>query len=460
MNRRTFMELLGAGLVGVGTGAHAANAADRPAELRPNILWILIEDIGPDFSCYDTPLIRTPNIDRLASEGVRYTSAFTTSPVCSPSRSAMITGMYQTSIGAHHHRSHRQDGYRLPAPVRPITDYLRETGYFTLNATDIAPGVKGSGKQDFNFEIENPYDGTDWNQRKPGQPFFAHLNFNQTHRMARNMKLNEQLPYRIDPEQVRVPPCYPDHPVSRKDWADYLDAIQVVDSYVGKTLERLDADGLAENTVVLLIGDNGQCHVRGKGWLYDAGIHIPLIIRWPGKIAPGTVCDDLVSAIDLSATVLAIAGLEPPGYMQGQVILGPGSTKRDCIFAARDRLDTTVDRIRCVRTKRHKYIRNYMPERPYTQHNEYKEKYYPVLQLMKDLHAATQLTPEQAQFMAPVKPAEELYDVVQDPYELHNLADAPEFRPLLEELRLRLDNWIRKTGDLGQYAEGEEPYPH
>ena len=455
MKRRDFLKGVGLGtasltLVGCVSASEFLQAKDRP-----NILWILSEDISPDLSCYGTPAVQTPNLDRLADQGVRYTNAFTTAPVCSASRSAMITGMYQTSVGIHHHRSHRDDGYTLPEPVCMITEYFREAGYFTANVKTAAPGVRGSGKTDFNFKFKNAFDGSDWNQRKAGRPFFAQLSISVTHRGGHWKGLPQKLKNPVDLAKVKLPPYYPDHPVARDDWATYLDSIQMMDGYIGKILKRLDDEGLADNTVVIFIGDHGRCHVRGKQWLYDGGIHIPLIIRWPGKLKAGRVCDDLISAIDISATVLKIAGIEPPKYMEGRVFLGPGVKKRDYIIAARDRCDETIDRIRCVRTKRYKYIRNFMPERPYTQINRYKESSYPMLPLMRKLYSEGKLTPVQALFMAPRKPDEELYDLQNDPYEINNLADSPKHQKTLNRMRGILDKWIKDTGDKGQFPEPE-----
>jgi arylsulfatase A-like enzyme len=457
-NRRDFLKAAGLGAAAMTMPCRllAAQAANN----KPNILWILSEDISPDLSCYGTRAVQTPNLDKLALEGIRFTNAFTTSPVCSASRSAMITGMFQTSIGAHNHRSHRDDGYTLPEPVRLISEYFREAGYFTANVKTAAPGVRGSGKTDFNFKFKNAFDGSDWNQRKPGQPFFAQLSISVTHRGGHWKNLREKLGNPVDPGKIKLPPYYPDHPVAREDWATYLDSIQLMDQYVGKILKRLDDEGLMNNTVVIFIGDHGRCHVRGKQWLYDGGIHIPLIVRWPGKLKAGQVCDNLVSSIDISATVLRIAGIEPPKHVEGKVFLERDTkrtwkpvNKREYIIAARDRCDETIDRIRCVRTKRYKYIRNFMPERPYTQTNAYKERSYPMLNLMKELHAQGKLTPVQALFMAPRKPDEELYDVRNDPYEVNNLATSPEHRKRLKKMRAVLDKWIKDTSDMGQSAE-------
>lgn len=432
-----------------------ASAEDAPPKGPWNILWIIGEDMGPDLGCYGTPEVRTPNLDRLAAEGARYTRAFTTAPVCSASRSALITGMYQTTIGAHHHRSHRDDGYHLPEPIRPITEYLRGAGYYTANVKDPAPGAKASGKTDFNFQTDRPvFDGDDWADRAPGQPFYAQINFSEPHRGPTWPEARRVVDPKADPARVAVPPCYPDIPLVRDDWANYLDAISLLDLKVGKVVDRLDREGLLDKTIIFFLGDNGQCHVRGKQFLYDAGIHVPLLVRWPGRVEPGTVVDELVSGIDLAATTLALAGAERPNHIQGRVFLGPDrDPPRDRIYAARDRCDETADRIRCVRTDRFKYIRNFFPEKPYTAPNAYKERSYPVLAAMRRLYGEGKLTPGQLAFMLPTRPAEELYDLVADPFELENLADLPDRTGILSELRSDLDRWIEETDDQGRFAE-------
>lgn len=428
-------------------------AADQAAKARPNILWILGDDLGPDLGCYGTPLVRTPNLDRLASEGIRYTRCFTSAPVCSPSRSAWNTGVYQTRIDAQNHRSHRGDGYRLPEGVKLVSQRFHDAGYFTANVTTAASGVRASGKTDFNFQAEQPFDGIDWSQRAPGQPFYAQINFMEPHRGPAWPAARKQAEL-VDPAKVKLPAYYPDHPVARDDWANYLDAVHLLDTKVGAVLDRLEHEGLAKNTIVVFFGDNGRCHVRDKQWLYEGGLHVPLIVRWPGgSVKPGTVQTGMVSAIDISATSLALAGLEIPKGLDGQPFLGPNAKTRTEIFGARDRCDETVDRIRSVRTERYKLIRNYYPDRPYTQKNAYKERQYPVLNLMKQLHAEGKLTREQELFMAPRRPAEELYDLQADPEEIHNLAASPTYRKTLKDLEARLDRWIAETHDRGAIAE-------
>ena len=411
---------------------------------RPNILWLIAEDFCPDLGCYGTPLVKTPNIDKLAGQGARYTNAFTSAPVCSASRSGFMTGMYQTTIGAHQHRSNRDKP--LPKGVKVITEYFRDASYFTSNCG--GGNFKRGGKTDFNFKASKPFDGTDWRQRKTGRPFFAQVNFSETHR---NFKKDAANP--IDPDKVKLPPYYPDHPIARQDWANYLECAQVLDRKVGEVLKRLKNDRLVDNTIVFFFGDHGRPHVRGKQFLYEGGIHIPLIIRWPGHIKPGTVVDDLVSAIDFGPTSLNLVGIKPPGSMQGRVFLGANAEKREYIVAARDRCDETYDRIRCVRTKRFKYIRNFFPNLPYTQPNLYKKRQYPVLTVMEVLYAQGKLTPEQSRFMASSRPAEELYDLLNDPHELHNLAEDARFQTVLKELRATLNTWVEETGDQAEIPE-------
>jgi arylsulfatase A-like enzyme len=439
---------------------HAACLA-ADAVKRPNILWLIAEDFGPELGCYGTSQVSTPNLDQLAVEGVRYTRAYTTAPVCSASRSAFMTGMYQTTIGAHNHRSHRDDGYQLPDGVRVLPDWLRDAGYFTANIVTLPPGCgfKGTGKTDWNFTPpEKPFDSKDWSDLAAHQPFYAQVNFKETHR-----KFNA--PSRADPAKVVIPPYYPDHPVTRKDWAQYLDSAAELDRKVGLILAQLAADGLAENTIVIFFGDHGQAHVRGKQFCYEEGLHIPLLIRWPKsfpapkQLQPGLVDDRFIEAIDLAPTMLAIAGASKPAKMQGRIFLGErAEAPREYVFGARDRCDETVFRFRTVRDARYRYIRNFTPDRPFLQANEYKERSYPVWNLLKDLHAQGKLTPAQDFLCQPTMPSEELYDLEADPHEIKNLAtsESPEHQAALQRLRDTLEKWIVETDDQGRVFEPAE----
>ena len=436
---------------------------------KPNIVWIIGEDIGPELACYGHPEVWTPNLDKLAAEGVLFTRAYTTAPVCSPSRSAFMTGMYQTSIGAHNHRSHRQDRYRLPEGVRVLTDYMREAGYFTANVRNLAGNdsesfFRGTGKTDWNFHYEGaPFDSDQWSDLKSNQPFYAQINFSETHRGRDWDEAHLHITRRADPEKVVIPPYYPDHPVTRSVWAQYLNAVMALDRKVGFVVELLEKDGLMENTVIIFFGDNGRAMVRSKQWPYDSGLHVPLIIRWPGNhvqpkgYLPGTTNDQLVASIDLTATSMSFAGLIPPLLMQGRVIMGASAAPpRKYLFGGRDRGDETVDRIRTVRDARYRYIRNYYPERPFLQLNRYKEWTYPIIGLLRSLYGEGKLNRVQSKLMAPNRPEEELYDLKDDPYEINNLASLSDYQSVKNRLSTALDVWIQETNDQGRFPEAAE----
>lgn len=455
--KRTLASLsLGIAVLAIDSGTTVA-APSGP--FAPNILWLIAEDFGPHLGCYGTREVWTPNLDQLAERGVRYTRFFTTAPVCSPSRSAFMTGMYQTTIGAHNHRSHRDDGYTLPAGVRLLTDWLREAGYFTANVRELPPalGFRGSGKTDWNFaHAGRPFDSDRWEGLKSQQPFFAQINFQETHRAFR-------APKRADPARVELPDWTPDHPVAREDWAKYLDAATELDRKVGLVLQQLEADGLADNTVVVFFGDNGAAHVRSKQFCYDSGLHVPLLIRWPKSFPEpkhfkaGTVDSRLLAAIDLAPTMLAIAGAKKPARMEGEIFLGDNAAKpRTYVFGARDRCDETVFRFRTVRDSRYRYIRNFTPDRPFLQPNAYKQRSYPVWNLLKELNAEGKLTAPQAFLCAPTMPMEELYDLQSDPHETRNLAGSPEHQAVRLRLRHALEDWIARTNDRGAKLEPPE----
>ena len=447
----------------------AAAAQPSPSGSRPNILWILVEDASPDIGAYGDTYARTPRLDQLAKEGVRFTHAFSTAPVCAPSRSTLFTGMYASSTGALHMRS-----TAVPPPyVKGVGEYLRAAGYFTFNRekTDYnisaTPTEDNSGGLLFRTVPLGAWDESGpqahWRHRTPGQPFFGVISPQVTHESRLFMPADQfakeaahlKAEDRHDPARAVLPPYYPDTPVARANWARYYDTWTEADYQVADILRELDEDGLAANTVVIFASDHGRGFPRAKRWAYDSGVHVPLIVRWPGRFAPGTVRDDLVSFIDLPVTTLALAGVPVPRHFQGQVFLGPTQAPpREYVYVHRDRMDTVSDTIRAVRDRRYKYIRNFVPERPYAQVIPYPEQ-VPMLQEWRRAFTEGLLKGPQLLFFAPRKPAEELYDTENDPHEVVNLADRASERPRLERLRAALQAWMKDTGDLGLVPEQE-----
>ncbi len=436
-----------------------ALSASAAAAKRPNILWLVGEDFSPDLGCYGAKEVWSPNLDRLAAQGMRFNRMFTTAPVCSAARSAFMTGMYQTTIGAHNHRSHRDDGYRVPAGVRPLPDWMRDAGYFTANLRELpaALGFRGTGKTDWNFTYPaQPFDSDKWSDLKGKQPFFAQINFSETHRAFHG-------PKKADPAKVELPPIYPDHPVARADWAAYLDDASELDRKIGLLLQQLEADGLADDTIILFMGDHGQAHVRGKQFVYDDGLRVPFIVRWaknfpePKGFKSGTVSDRIMEAIDILPTLLEVAGAPKPAKMQGRILFGDhAEPAREYAFGARDRCDETVFRFRTVRDARYRYIKNFTPDRPFFQANAYKERQYPVWNLIKELGAQGKLTDWQKNFyLSPTMPPEELYDMDRDPWSMNNLvtSKSPADQAALARLRGTLEKWIVDSDDQGRVME-------
>jgi arylsulfatase A-like enzyme len=439
-------------------GTPARGAEQRAA--RPNIVWIVVEDMSAHFGCYGEKTIHTPHVDRLAAEGVLFRRAFVTAPVCSTARSALITGMYQTSIGAHHHRSGRGEvKIQLPSHVRLVPELFRAAGYYTCNGSAQSRPQR-IAKTDYNFEWDPAaYDGADWSGRRPGQPFFAQIQLaGGKLRHAANWKQRaaRELGSTTPPDDVQLPPYYPRDSVILDDWAQYLDAVRYTDREVGRILQRLADEGLADSTYVFFLTDHGISHARGKQFCYDEGIRIPCIVRGPGLPA-GSVREDLIEHIDVAATSLALAGIEVPGWMQARNVLAEDYQPRRYVFAARDRCDETVDRIRSVRTERFKYIRNFLPLRPHLQPNRYKD-HKEIVQRLRQLHAQGALDAAQSLIFAPQRPPEELYDLERDPHELHNLADEPAYREVLHEMRRALADWMHHTADQGRIPESQAQY--
>ena len=458
----------------VALGPSSDAKAEPTKQNRPNIVWIVVEDMSPNFGCYGETTVQTPNVDRLASEGMIFKNAVVTAPVCSACRSALIAGMYQTSIGAHHHRSGRgQLKIDLPEPVTPVPQLFQQAGYQSLNLTfedftrpenQVAEeGAVAIAKTDYNF-VWDPamYDKLHWSSRADQQPFFCQIQLRGGKQRGDGgddrwpAQVLETLSSRIDADEVELPPYLPRHPVVLEDWAQYLDTVRYTDWQVGKIIDRLCESGELRRTYLFFITDHGISHVRNKQFCYDGGLRIPLIVRGP-TVAPGTVREDPVEHIDLAATSLALAGIRVPAWMQARDILADGYVPRQNSVSARDRCDETVDRIRALRSREWKYIRNFFPARPYLSPNRYKDN-KPIVQVMRQLNDAGQLDDAQAKIMARYRPAEELYDLVNDPFELQNLAESPTQNSRLLEMRQTLNNWIAWSGDRGQSPEDEAMY--
>jgi N-sulfoglucosamine sulfohydrolase len=466
INRRRFLQISSGSAVAMLLPRISLSASENTKAPKPNILWVSCEDISPDLGCYDDSYAVSPNIDKLAAQGVRYTNVYSHSGVCAPTRSGIITGMYPTTIGTHQMRCKGVP----PAYVKCFSEYLRADGYYCTNNV----------KTDYQFDPPpSAWDENSrkahWRGRDKNQPFFAVFNFITSHesqirnrsknmlRRLANLKPHEK----HDPAKAVLPPYYLDTPIVRKDWAQYYDIITLMDKQVGDVLKQLEDDGLADNTIVWFWGDHGRGLPRCKRWIYDSGIRIPLIIRVPAKlqklampdnpdaVKAGTVNDDLIAFIDFAPTMLSLAGIKIPEHIQGRAFLGNQKAKsREYIYAARDRMDEAYDIIRAVRDKRYKYIRNYMPHLARAQDIEYMNM-MPTMQEMRRLNAEGKLKGPQKQYFEPTKPVEELYDTLADPHEIENLANNPEHKSVLEQMRKVHQDWMKKTGDVGLIPEPE-----
>lgn len=450
---------------------HVTNAADKP-----NLLWIVGENLKLDLECYGAKNVRTPNLNRLADGGVKFTHVFSTSPVCAPSRSAFMTGMYQTTTDMHHMRSHRDDDYRLPDGVRCITHRLKDAGYLTANVVKIGEQTVGTGKLDLNFVNEGPiYDTDSWDKLKGHQPFFAQINTpeieydiydRKTAEKPRVLWVGEEWhPKVATPDNVTPPPYYPDHPIVREEWARYLNSISGMDVRIGWILQQLEQDGTLDDTIIMFFGDNGRLEARGIHWCWDTGLHVPMIVHWPKNFpAPpqykaGSTNSNVISLLDITATTLGFAGIEVPSTMQSRRFMGDVvDAPRKYAFGARDRIDETENRIRSVRGKRYHYLRNFT-NRGFTSLNRYKEKCFAIKPLMRKMHKAGQLVGPPADLMQPLPP-EQLYDTEADPHEIVNLATStqPEHQATLLQMRAALDTWIAETGDRGEFQEPREVF--
>lgn len=425
---------------------------------KPNIVWITSEDNSKHFmELFDEHGAPTPNIEKLANRGVVFSHAFSNAPVCSVARSTLISGCYAPRIGAQFHRKYNK--VPMPENLKMFPAYLREKGYYTTN----------NAKEDYNIiKTEGVWDESSnkasWRNRENGQPFFHVQNIGITHESSLHFdrKEMENTTPVTDPEQVFVPPIHPDTELFRYTYATYHDKIMKMDERVGEVLDRLEEDGLLDETIVFYFGDHGGVLPGSKGYLYETGLHVPLVVYVPEKyeklvgVKQGSTVSDFVSFVDFGATVLNLAGVEVPEEMDGQAFLGkgtrPGKQKREQLtFSYADRFDEKYDLVRSVRAGDYKYIRNYQPYNIDALQNNYRYRMLAYVE-WREMYHKDQLREEQARFFEK-KPAEALYNVAEDPYELNNLAGDPDYTTIKNELGETLVEQITSMPDLSFYPE-------
>ena len=443
-----------------GTGCKN-NEIQSEAQIRPNIIWLVAEDQSPDFfPMYGDSTISLPNIESLSLDGVVFTNAYTPVPVCAPTRSAIITGMYPTTLGTHNMRTYNAyttenqpeigiPSYSplVPDGVKMFTEYLRKEGYYCTN----------NAKEDYNFKApESGWDESStsahWRNRPKDAPFFSVFNFNVCHESGIWKQGEEEL--YVSPDSISVPPYFPDNDVIRHDLAVNYSNLKRLDEELGKIINQLKEDGLYENSIIFFYGDHGGPFPRYKRALYDTGIKLPLVIKFQNNLKKSNYDDRLISFIDFAPTLLSWAGITPPKVMQGKAQFGVyrDSTESNYVFASSDRFDEMYDKLRAVRTKRFKYIRNYNPEISNALAVKYREQ-IPMMQNMMTLRALGKLDSLPSLWFRTPKPEEELYDMENDPFELVNLSNQVQFQDTLVHLRKVLNTWIKETNDLGRTPE-------
>jgi arylsulfatase A-like enzyme len=445
-------------LLPLGNAALAQGVTEVPTEKRFNILCLVCEDISPYLGCYGDPVAKTPTLDQLAKEGIRYTQMHTPVGVSAPSRAALITGMYPTAIGANNMRN-TGEGKFMPPGVHPYnvvlpegvtcyTEFLRAAGYYCTN----------NSKTDYQFEA--PLTAWDENgtkahrrNRPAGMPFFSIINLGSTHESQVWARADH--PLRVDPAKVPLPPYYPDDSIVRRDVARMYSNISEMDDEVQAILDELKAAGELENTIIIWYSDNGGPLPRGKREIYETGTRVPMIVRFPDGRRAGTVDENLHSFVDIPATLLSLAGLQPPAYMHGQAFLGAfEAAPRKYVFGGRNRMDEIVDKAGYARDNKFRYVRNYFPGTVDYMDVQYR-KQMPLMQRLLDLYQAGELDSIQRLWFEYPRPAEELFDVTADPYELHNLAGNPAFADELQRLRNAYDAWDNEYNALWKMQETE-----
>lgn len=437
----------------------------------PNILWVTIEDLSPMIGPYGDANANTPYLNAFAERSIKFTNAFASAPVCSPSRSCIITGFYASSLGTQHLRSQ----VAIPDSIKPYPKYLREAGYFTSN----------NSKEDYNFIDSTIWDQSSnkahWRNRKGDQPFFSIFNLMLTHQSSifgsdsvYEKRISSFLPFvtPTSPDNLKLPPYYPNTPETRKLWARYYTNVSIIDYQFAKIMEELEEDGLTENTVVFFYSDHGTGVPRHKRALYDSGMKIPFLVHIPEKYAgkfnfkPGTVDDNMITFIDMAPTLFALTGLSIPEAYPGKPIISSGQVPATShIYGASDRVDEGFELARSIRTKQYLYIRNFLPHLPLLQPNWYTDN-SEIMQELNRVRNGKNLTEAQKTMFAGNRAVEELYDVGKDPHQLHNLASDGSFREVLQELRQTLQEEILKNYDtafapepeLIRLAKGTTPY--
>lgn len=443
-------------------GITAGLQAQETNIVRPNIVWITCEDMSPHLSCFGETQIKTPNLDALAKDGVKYTNTYTCAGVCAPSRNGIITGMYPISIGGDNMRNYQAGkrgqeevtsrvlpSYSIvpPSYVRCFPEFLRKEMYYCTN----------NPKEDYQFEApvtawDESNNKAHWKNRPDGKPFFAVFNIGVTHESQ--LWLRDSLPLDVDPAKVIVPPYYPDNAETRRAIARQLSNVIEMDRQAGKIIQELKDSGLYNNTLIFFYSDHGDGLPYAKREITKRGLHIPMIIKFPGQVNAGKTDNRLISAIDFGPTVLSLADVTIPQYMHGQAFLGTQQKhQRKYIYAARDRMDGEVDRVRSIFDGRYQYIKNYMPEKPFYQNIVYRLQ-IPMMKKMIEMKDAGKLNAVQMRWFSK-KPVEELYDTEKDPYQLNNLATNPAYKTKLKELKSEYDKWINEVGDMHVLPELE-----
>ncbi len=429
------------------------------AKEKPNFLCVVCEDISPFLGCYGDNVAITPNLDKFATEGIRYTRMYTTVGVSAPSRAALITGMYPTAIGANQMRNFTTvkaqlpeniQSYEvvLPTGVKCYTEYLRSAGYFCTNneKTDyqFAPPLTAWDENGKNAH---------WKHRPDGKPFFSIFNLMVTHESKIWERTNE--PLVVDPQKITLPPYYPEDPIVRHDMAVMYSNIHEMDKQFQKLIDEVKTAGLLDNTIIVFYSDNGGPMPRGKRALYESGTLVPFMIKYPDGYGKGTVENRLCSFPDIPATILSVAGIYPPRYMHGKAFAGKyAQSARNYVYGARNRFDEVTDKMGYVRDSKYRYIRNYMPEIANYLSNGYRQQ-MPMMQRMIDLLKKDSLNDIQKQWFKAPRPNEEFYDVDKDPYEVNNLIDNPKYKLDIDRLRKEFDKWDHKYNALWKPSEIE-----